>query len=106
MAEINITTENFINEVMNSDKPVLLDFYAEWCGPCKMLSPVLHEIAEEKADVLKIGKINVDEQMELAQHFQVFSVPTLMLFKNGKVVAKSVGYHSKDEIIAMVEEVR
>ncbi len=106
MAEINITTENFINEVMNSDKPVLLDFYAEWCGPCKMLSPVLHEIAEEKADVLKIGKINVDEQMELAQHFQVFSVPTLMLFKNGKAVAKSVGYHSKDEIIAMVEDVR
>ncbi len=106
MAEIKITTGNFRNEVMNSDKPVLLDFYAEWCGPCKMLSPVLHEIAEEKADVLKIGKINVDEQMELAQHFQVFSVPTLMLFKNGKAVAKSVGYHSKDEIIAMVEDVR
>ncbi len=105
MAEIKITTGNFRNEVMNSDKPVLLDFYAEWCGPCKMLSPVLHEIAEEKADVLKIGKINVDEQMELAQHFQVFSVPTLMLFKNGKAVAKSVGYHSKDEIIAMVEDV-
>lgn len=106
MAEIKITTGNFRNEVMNSDRPVLLDFYAEWCGPCKMLSPVLHEIAEEKADVLKIGKINVDEQMELAQHFQVFSVPTLMLFKNGKAVAKSVGYHSKDEIIAMVEDVR
>ncbi len=105
MAEIKITTGNFRNEVMNSDKPVLLDFYAEWCGPCKMLSPVLHEIAEEKADVLKIGKINVDEQMELAQHFQVFSVPTLMLFKNDKAVAKSVGYHSKDEIIAMVEDV-
>ena len=106
MAEVKITVTNFENEVMNSDKPVLLDFYADWCGPCKMLSPVLHEIAEEKADVLKIGKVNVDEQMELAQRFQVSSIPMLVLFKNGKAVAKSVSYHSKKEIIAMVEDAR
>lgn len=105
MAEVKITVANFKNEVMNSDKPVLLDFYADWCGPCKMLSPVLHEIAEEKADVLKIGKVNVDEQMELAERFQVSSIPMMVLFKNGKAVAKSVGYHSKKEIIAMVEDV-
>lgn len=105
MAEVKITVANFENEVMNSDKPVLLDFYADWCGPCKMLSPVLHELAEEKADVLKIGKVNVEEQMELAERFQVSSIPMMVLFKNGKAVAKSVGYHSKKEIIAMVEDV-
>ena len=73
MAELKITAANFENEVLNSDKPVLLDFYADWCGPCKMLAPVLHEIAEENADTLKVGKINVDEQMELAMRFQVSS---------------------------------
>ena len=71
MAELNITSLNFENEVLNADKPVLLDFYADWCGPCKMLAPVLHEIAEENAGTLKVGKINVDEQMELAMRFQV-----------------------------------
>ena len=75
MAELNITAANFENEVLHSDKPVLLDFYADWCGPCKMLAPVLHEIAEENADTLKVGKINVDEQMELAMRFQVSSIP-------------------------------
>ena len=73
MAELNITSLNFENEVLNSDKPVLLDFYADWCGPCKMLAPVLHEIAEENAGTLKVGKINVDEQIELAMRFQVSS---------------------------------
>ena len=73
MAELKITAANFENEVLRSDKPVLLDFYADWCGPCKMLAPVLHEIAEENADALKVGKINVDEQMELAMRFQVSS---------------------------------
>ena len=75
MAELNITALNFETEVLHSDKPVLLDFYANWCGPCKMLSPVLHEIAEEYADTLKVGKVNVDEQMELAMRFQVSSIP-------------------------------
>ena len=106
MAELKITAANFENEVLNSDKPVLLDFYADWCGPCKMLAPVLHEIAEENAGTLKVGKINVDEQMELAMRFQVSSIPMLVVFKDGKVVTKSVGYRSKAEITAMVEGAR
>ena len=106
MAELEITAANFENEVLNADKPVLLDFYADWCGPCKMLAPVLHEIAEENAGTLKVGKINVDEQMELAMRFQVSSIPMLVVFKYGKAVAKSVGYRPKSEIAAMVEGAR
>ena len=106
MAELKITAANFENEVLNSDKPVLLDFYADWCGPCKMLAPVVHEIAEENAGTIKVGKINVDEQMELAMRFQVSSIPMLVVFKNGKAVAKSVGYRPKAEIAAMVESVK
>ena len=103
MAELNITALNFETEVLHSDKPVLLDFYASWCGPCKMLSPVLHEIAEEYADTLKVGKVNVDEQMELAMRFQVSSIPMVVLFKNGKAVAKSVGYRPKAQLLALVQ---
>ena len=103
MAELKITAANFNDEVLHADTPVLLDFYADWCGPCKMLAPVLHEIAEENAGALKVGKVNVDEQMELAMRFQVSSIPMLVVFKDGKAVAKSVGYRPKSEIAAMVE---
>ena len=106
MAELKITAANFENEVLRSDKPVLLDFYADWCGPCKMLAPVLHEIAEENAGALKVGKINVDEQMDLAMRFQVSSIPMLVVFKDGKEITKSVGYRPKSEIAAMVESAR
>lgn len=106
MAELNITALNFETEVLQSDKPVLLDFYANWCGPCKMLAPVLHEIAEENADTLRVGKINVDEQRELAMRFQVDSIPMLVLFKDGKAVAKTVGYRPKAELARLVRSVQ
>ena len=106
MSELKITAANFENEVLHSDKPVLLDFYADWCGPCKMLSPILHEIAEENVGSVKVGKVNVDEQMALAQQFQVSSIPMLLVIKNGKIVGKSVGYRPKAQISAMLEEVK
>ena len=88
MAELKITAANFENEVLRSDKPVLLDFYADWCGPCKMLAPVLHEIAEENTGALKVGKINVDEQMELAMRFQVSSIPMLVFELKKRLAAQ------------------
>ena len=106
MTVLKIAAANFDSEVVRSVKPVLLDCDADWCGPCKMLSPVLHELAEEKSGTLKVGKVNVDEQMELAMRFQVSSIPMLVVFKDGKAVAKSVGYRPKLEIAAMVEGVR
>ena len=84
----------------------MLDFYADWCGPCKMLAPVLHEFAEEKADSLKVGKINVDEQTELAMRFGVSSIPMLAVIKDGKIVSKSVGYRPKADIAAMIDGIK
>ena len=102
MAELKITAANFENEVLRSDKPVLLDFYADWCGPCKMLAPVLHEIAEESTGVLKVGKVNVDEQPDLAAEFGVMSIPALLLFENGKLVRQAVGARPKSGVLELL----
>ena len=102
MAELKITAANFENEVLRSDKPVLLDFYADWCGPCKMLSPILHELAEEKSGALKVGKVNVEEQRELAEKFHIMSIPALVLMKEGKAVASSVGVKPQAAIEKML----
>lgn len=101
MSVIKISKENFASEVLNSNKPVLLDFYADWCYPCRMVGPIVSEIANERNDV-KVGKINVDEQPELAAQFQVMSIPMLAVIKNGKLENQVVGYRSKEQIEAML----
>jgi thioredoxin 1 len=101
MSVITITKENFESEVLNSDKPVLLDFWAAWCGPCKMVSPVVDEIAGEVTHA-KVGKINVDEQPELAAKFRVMSIPTLAVFNGGKLVNTTVGARPKHDILSML----
>jgi thioredoxin 1 len=102
MAEIKITKNNFEAEVMKSDIPVMLDFWAEWCGPCRMLGPVVEDIAKEYEGSVKVGKINVDEESELAAAFRVASIPTVVVIKNGKVVNTSVGYKPKEELAALL----
>ena len=102
MSAIKITAENYENEVLNSDKPVLLDFWAAWCGPCKMVSPLVDEIALENADI-KVGKINVDEQPELAAKVGVMSIPTLVVMENGKEVNRSIGAMPKASILKLVK---
>mgnify|MGYP002520076582 FL=1 len=101
MSVLTITKENFDQQVLQNTKPVLLDFWASWCGPCRMLSPVVDEIAQEN-DAIAVGKINVDEQPELASQFGVMSIPTLMVFKNGKAVNTSVGVVPKAKILEML----
>ncbi len=102
MAVITITRENFDQEVLRSDKPVLVDFWAEWCGPCRMVSPIVDEIASENED-LKVGKVNVDEQQALAQQYGVRSIPTLVVFKEGRVYKTAVGARPKASILQMLE---
>jgi thioredoxin 1 len=102
MTELKITSENFEREVLNSDKPVLIDFWAPWCGPCRMLSPTISEIAEEYKDKVKVGKVNVDEEGELATIFRVSSIPMLVVMKNGKVVNSTVGVRPKNQIVGML----
>lgn len=101
MEPITLTADNFDSEVLKSDKPVLVDFWATWCGPCRMVSPLVDEIANENEDV-KVGKINVDEQPKLAERFGIMSIPTLMVFKGGASVSKSVGARSKEAILEML----
>ena len=100
--EITLTKTNFETEVLKSDKPVLVDFWAPWCGPCRMLAPILAEIAEEKGDTIKVGKVNVDEEPELAAQYGITGIPAILLFKNGKVAATSVGFRPKPEIEAFL----
>ena len=101
MSAVNITKNNFQSEVMSSDKTVLLDFWALWCGPCRMVVPIVEEIAGERPDI-KVGKINVDEEPELAGQFRVMSIPTLVVMKDGKVVNQAVGARSKSAILGML----
>lgn len=101
MSVLNITDTNFASEVLSSEQPVLIDFWASWCGPCRMLSPVIDKIADEVSDI-KIGKVNVDEQPELARQFGVMSIPTLVVMKNGQVTQQSVGVQPKEAILSMI----
>lgn len=100
---ITITKDNFETEVKQAKEPVLVDFWASWCGPCKMISPLIDELAADFAGKAKVGKINVDEQMELAEQYKVMTIPTVMIFKNGEIVDKSVGAKSKEDFAAMLQ---
>ena len=99
--ELTITKDNFQEEVLKAENPVLVDFWATWCGPCQMEAPVLEELAAERSDVI-IGKVNVDDEPELANAFQVNSIPTLILFNNGEAVRAAIGYRTKDQLIEMI----
>lgn len=98
MSVLKITNKNFEEEVLNSDKPVIIDFYADWCGPCKMMSPIIDSIAEENQE-LKVGKVNVDEAQELAIKYNIMSIPTIIIFKNGNEHKKIIGVTSKENIL-------
>ena len=104
MAHIDVTKENFEQEVIRCEKPVLLDFWAVWCGPCKMIAPVLEQIADAYADRLVVGKVNVDEQMPLAMEHKITSIPALMVYRDGGVVASTIGYHSYEELESWLKE--
>ena len=102
MAAIKLTGSNFKTEVMDSESPVLIDFWAPWCGPCRMVSPVVEEVADEIGDSVKVGKINVDEEPQLAARFNIMSIPTLVVMKNGRVNSASVGIKTKKQILQMI----
>ena len=98
MSVLNVTSENFENEILKSEKTVLIDFYADWCGPCRMMSPIIDQIAEEMQDKIKVGKVNVDENQELAMEYGVMSIPTIVILENGEVKNTLVGVRDKNEI--------
>ena len=102
MAELTITSANFEELVLKSDKPVLLDFWATWCGPCQMIAPTIHEISEERTDIV-VGKVNVDEEMQLAMQFGISSIPTILLFKDGKLVNQAVGLLPKASVLKFID---
>lgn len=102
MAYLNVTKENYDELLVNIGKPVLLDFWAPWCGPCQKIAPILEQIAEEREDII-VGKVNVDEDMELAQRYHVMSIPTLIVVKGDYVVSKAVGYRNREEILALID---
>lgn len=103
MNEIKITKQNFEQEVLKSDKPVLIDFWATWCGPCRMIAPIVEEIANEASGKFKVGKVNVDEEPELASAFQVASIPTLVVVEDGKVTGSAVGFRQKEQILELLK---
>ena len=103
MAEITITNNNFEAEVINSEIPVLVDFWAAWCGPCRMLAPIIDEVAKEYEGKVKVGKVNVDEEQELAVRYGIASIPTVILFKNGAIANKTIGFGSKAQITDMLK---
>ncbi|MGM9567444.1 MAG: thioredoxin [Clostridia bacterium] len=101
MAVYTFNKDNFTEEVLKSDKPVLVDFWASWCGPCRMFAPIIDAVAEEYPDEVKVGKINVDEENQLAQEYRVASIPTLIMFRNGEAVKRSIGVIAKEDVVAM-----
>ena len=103
MAHLDVTKENFNELLMNIGKPILLDFWAPWCGPCRQLAPIIEQIAAQREDIL-VGKVNVDDEMDLAKEFRIMSIPTLVVVKGGEVTAKAVGFRTKEEIIRLLEK--
>ncbi len=103
MSAIHITKENFESEILRSDKPVLLDFWAPWCAPCRMVLPVVEEIAAERSDI-KVGKINIDEQPDLAKQFRIMSIPTLLVLEHGEIVARTMGAQPKEQLLELLPE--
>lgn len=103
MAVIKLTSENFENEVMKTEKTVLIDFWAEWCGPCRMQSPIIDDLENCMKEEMKVCKVNVDEESELASKYNIMSIPTLIIIKNGQIINKAVGLHSKEEILEMIK---